>query len=145
MYLLSEPVCTRCRKALPMRALWAFARASDRSTPLKWLNRSGLFTSKFGVECPNCGAKFRVLQGRVRVVRFVCWGALLVAVAVVGAWARRVDLSTPALELFVALLFVYVGFTATERLTPYFARIRPIADGETVGFPLYALYQHRND
>jgi hypothetical protein len=128
-----------------MRMLWAFARASDRSTPLKWLNRCGLFTSKFGVECPNCGAKFRVLQGSVRIARFVCWGALLVAVAAAGAWARRVDLSTPELEFVVALLFVYVGFTATERLTPYFARIRPIVDGETVGFPLYALYQHRND
>ena len=145
MYLLSEPVCTRCDRPLPMRALYAFARASDRSTPLKWLNRSGLFTSKFGVECPSCGAKFRVLQGRVRVARFVCWGALLAAVAFVGAWARRLDLLTSELELFVALLFACAGFAATERLTPYFARIRPIADGETVGFPLYALYQRRND
>jgi len=66
-------------------------------------------------------------------------------VALVGAWARRSGGSTAALELAVALLFAFVGFVATERLTPYFASIRPIADGETVSFPLYALSQRRND
>jgi hypothetical protein len=128
-----------------MRALWAFARASDRSTSLKWLNQSGLFTGKFGVECSNCGARFRVLQGRIRVARFTCWAALLAAVVFVGAWARRLDLYTPELAVFAALLFVWGGFAVTERLTPYFARIRPITQGETVGFPLYVLYRRHND
>jgi len=49
------------------------------------------------------------------------------------------------LDLLVVTLFVFVGFAATERLTPYFASIRLIADGETVSFPLYTLYERRTD
>jgi hypothetical protein len=69
----------------------------------------------------------------------------MAAVALVGERARSSGHSTPELELLVALLFVVAGFVATERLTPYFARIRPMADGETVSFPLYALYERRNE
>jgi hypothetical protein len=69
----------------------------------------------------------------------------MAAVALVGEWARSSGHSTPELELLVALLFVVAGFVAIERLTPYFASIRPIADGETVSFPLYAPYKRRDE
>jgi hypothetical protein len=69
----------------------------------------------------------------------------MAAVALVGEWARSSGRSTAELELLVALLFVAAGLVATERLTPYFASIRPIADGEAVSFPLYALYKRRDE
>ena len=147
MYLLAEPTCTRCSAALPLRALWSFARASDEVTPRDpWLGSSGLFQTKVGVACPRCATKFEVNQTRIRVVRALGWGISFLAVWLLGAWARRDNFALdPTLEL-AGVIALLVGMFALQRVsTPYLARIRPVVDEATVAFPLYSVYERRND
>lgn len=143
--LVSAPMCTRCGSPLPMRALWAFARASDRSALFQWLGRSGLFQTKVGVVCPKCGARFRVVQTRTRIFRVICWGALFGTLWLLGGWLRSRHF-TFGLEVAALLLVVVVAFQlAVERFTPHFAQVRPVGDEEIVGFPLYSAYERTEE
>ena len=145
MSILSKPTCTQCGSALPLRVLWRFARASDERSPYHWLNRSGLFQTKVGVECPNCGAKYRVIQTRIHVVRLLFWGLLFAAAAIIGSWSRRQGFEAGAeIQVVLFALVVACGF-ALERFTPYFTQVRPVQDGENLGFPLYSVYERSKD
>lgn len=147
MHLLSEPTCTRCGSALPLRALWAFARTSDRDTPaFVWLTESGLFRAQVGVACPNCAAKFLVVQTRIRLVRALCWVLLCVIASVAGWWSRRENVAFgEVLEFAVAFIVVGGTLVVVRAFTPYLAQVRPAADEKVVSFPLYSVYERTDD
>jgi hypothetical protein len=145
MSILSKPTCTQCGSALPLGVLWRFARASDEHSPVHWLNRSGPFQTKVGVECPNCGAQYRVIQTRIHVIRLLSWGLLFAAAALIGSWLRRQGFKAGTeIQMVLFALVIACGFVL-ERFTPYFAQVRPVRDGENVGFPLYSVYERSKD
>jgi len=122
-----------------MRALWDFARLEESKVlpGLGFLSRSGLLRGAIGVACPNCGAKLKVVQTRIVLVRVVAWGALLAFYAWFGIWRRQTNLLLPQwLFLSVAVASV-VGLALLLRIaTPYLARVRPVQDGEQLSYPL---------
>src|ERR1700727_784838 len=87
MSLIHEAQCPFCGSTLPIRVLWDFARLEESQVlpGLGFLGRSGLLRGKIGVACPNCRAKFRVLQTRIVLVRVLIWGALVAGAVGVGS------------------------------------------------------------
>jgi hypothetical protein len=144
MSLLQEPQCPRCGSTLPMRALWDFARLEESKVlpGLGFLNRWGLLRGKIGVACPNCRAKFKIVQTRIVLVRLAAWLLLLICAGWFGIWRRRANLVLDQwLEFFVALAVV-LGFMLLQRiLTPYLAQVRPVGDDEQLSYPLKSAYE----
>jgi hypothetical protein len=128
-----------------MRALWGFARLEESYVlpGLGFLKRSGLLRGNVGIACPNCGANFKVVQTRIRIIRLALWLTLFAAAAAVGEWARdggfMIDRKISAGVVVAAVC----GLMVLERfLTPYFAQIRPAQSGETLSYPLKSAYGH---
>ena len=69
-----------------MKALWDFARLSDRNniSPYSYLSPSGLLRGKVGIECPSCGTKFLILDRSIIVARILTSAAVLAGVALGG-------------------------------------------------------------
>lgn len=87
MSLFQECRCLRCGSALPLQVLWDFARVNDAHflPGLNLLTRSGRLRGKTGIACPNCGATFRIVQTRIRIVRVMIWAAFFGSAAFSGA------------------------------------------------------------
>jgi hypothetical protein len=145
MPLIHEPQCPICGSTLPLRALWQFARLEDsRVLPgLSFLNRrSGLLTGKIGIACPNCRAKYRVVQTRIRIVRLSSWGLFLAGAGVFGAWNRHAHLVTDQRLLYGVFFVVVCAFMwSLSILSPYLAEVRPPRDDEHLSYPLRSAYE----
>jgi hypothetical protein len=144
MSLFNESACPQCGNALPLKALWEFARTEDVHVlpGLKLLGRSGLFMGRIGVECPHCSAKLLLIQTRLRLLLLVLWGSLLAAFGLFGSVARAHGLVLS--QVFVAaasLAGIYLTLLLQRRLMPYFADVRLITDSSGVSFPLNSAYE----
>jgi hypothetical protein len=86
MPLFQEAQCLRCGSALPLTAMWDFARANDKHVfpGLRLLTRAGLLRGNIGVQCPNCGVALKVVQTRIRIAFALIWIALLGTAAYLG-------------------------------------------------------------
>jgi hypothetical protein len=147
MALLQEPRCLRCGSALPLKALWDFARLNDKHVlpGLNLLTRSGLLREKLGIECPNCGATFRVVQTRIRIAFALIWAALLGAAASLEDWSTRhvpVFQQRP-LAVLIVVVFAFVIFSLLRIYTPSLALVRLPRDGEKLTFPLQSAHERQ--
>jgi hypothetical protein len=148
MAFFQESRCLQCGSALPLRVLWNFARVNDsHALPgFNLLTRSGLLRGKIGIACPGCGAKFRIVQTRIQIVRLMIWGLALGAAWYAGEWTRHVHLPLDQ-ELAIPVLFVCVLWISFfERICiPRLAQVRPAADAEGLSFPLRSAYEGATD
>ena len=148
MALLQKCRCLQCGGALPLRILWNFARVNDsHALPgFNLLTRSGLLRGRIGIACPSCGARFRIVQTRIQIVRLIIWGLMFGTIWCVGEWIRRVHLPLDQ-KLAIPVLFAGVmGVWFFERsCIPPLAEVRPAADGEGLSFPLRSAYEGASD
>jgi hypothetical protein len=147
MSLLQETQCLGCSSALPLKALWDFARLNDKRVlpGRNLLTRSGLLRGKPGIECPNCGATFRVVQTRIRIAFALIWAALLGTAASLEDWTSRhvpVFQQRP-LAVLVVVVFAFVIFLLLRIYTSNLALVRPPRDGEKLTFPLQSAYERQ--
>src|SRR4051812_23665337 len=126
MPLLHEPLCPVCGHALPLRALWKFARLEQSKVPLfGFLNtHTGLLSKGVGIACPACLTKFKVVQTRIRIVRALSWVLFFACAFLFGASDRRLPF---ALDRRVILGASFVApaamFWLQSFLTPYLAQV----------------------
>jgi hypothetical protein len=130
-----------------MKALWDFARLNDKHVfpGRNLLTSSGLLRGTLGIECPNCGATFRVVQTRIRIAFALIWVALLGTAASLEDWSSRhvsVFQKRPLAVLFM-LVFAFVIFLLLRIYTPRLAMVRPPRDGEKLTFPLQSAYERQ--
>jgi hypothetical protein len=141
MSLLREPRCLRCGGGLPLKVLWEFARINDKQVLARrsLLTRAGLLRGKIGIQCPNCGAEYRVIQRRIRSAFALTWTVL------VGTAAYLEDWSSPhhvpvferrPLSVLMVMVFAFVMFMLLRIYTPRLALVRPARDAEKLTFPL---------
>jgi hypothetical protein len=123
-----------------VKALWDFARLNDKHVlpGLNLLTRSGLLRGKLGIECPNCGATFRVVQTRIRIAFVLTWAALLGTAASLEDWTSG---HVPVFEqrplaVLIVVVLAFVIFLLLRIYTPTLALVRPPRDGEKLTFPL---------
>jgi hypothetical protein len=148
MALFQKCRCLQCGSALPLRVLWNFARVSDsHALPgYNLLTRSGLLRGNIGIVCPSCGAKFRIVQTRIQIVRLIIWGLILGAAWYVGEWSRRVHLPLDQKLAIPVLLVGVIGVWFFERTCiPRLAQVRPASDAEELSFPLRPAYDGASD
>jgi hypothetical protein len=147
MSLLQEPQCLRCGSALPLKVLWDFARLNDEHAlpGFKLLTRSGLLRGKIGIECPSCGAKFRVVQTRIRITFALIWATLLGTAASLEDWtSHHVSVfQRRPLAVLIVIVFAFVIFLLLRIYTPSLALVRPPRDGEQLTFPLRSAYERQ--
>jgi hypothetical protein len=147
MSLLQEPQCLRCGGALPLKVLWNFARLNDKHVlpGLNLMTRSELLRGRVGIECPNCGATFRVVQTRIRIAFALIWAALLGTAASLEDWTSHhipVFRQRP-LAVLIVVVFAFVIFLLLRIYTPSLALVRPPRDGEKLAFPLKSAYERQ--
>jgi hypothetical protein len=148
MSLLQEPRCLRCGSALPLHALWDFARLNDKQVlpGLSLLTRSGLLKGKIGIECPHCGATFRVVQTRIRIAYALIWAALIGTAASLEDWSSHhvsVFQQKP-LAVLMVLVLAFVIFMLLRIYTPRLALVRPPEESEKLTFPLRSAHESQN-
>ena len=143
MALIHEPQCPMCGSTLPLRVLWKFARRVQSMVPaFGFLNsQSGLLRGNIGIACPGCLARFKVVQTRIRVVRFLSWSLLLVCVALFGLWARRAHLAMDKWLVYAVLSTFLISFAWLQSfLTPFLAQVCVAPDDEHLSYPLKSAY-----
>lgn len=117
---------------------------SHVSPALSLLRReSGLLKGKIGIACPQCRAKFRVVQTRIRVLRFLSWALLCACAVWFGEWKRRGNLVLDHNSLAILIISALCALVLTNRyLTPYLAQLRPAGDEEErLSYPLRSAYE----
>src|SRR5216684_8259302 len=143
MALFRECRCLQCGSALPLRVLWKFARISDRHVlpGFNLLTRSGLLKGNVGIACPSCGAKFRIVQTRIKIVRLMIWAGAPGSAWYAGEWSRRVHLALDQRLTIPVLLVCVFGILFFERICiPRLAQVRLAAEAEELSFPLRSAY-----
>ena len=125
--------CPQCDSGLPLKVLWEFSRSSTYGL----VARSGVLKGRIGVVCPNCGAKLRVVQTRIRAFLFMVWAAALGGAWSVGAWLRNAHVVLNQKFEFVGLAVLMSAiFLLQKYCIPYLAQVRLADPGERLGFPL---------
>ena len=146
MSLLQEPQCLRCGGALPLKALWDFARVNDKHVlpGLNLVTRSGLLRGSIGIKCPNCGTSFRVVQTRIRIAYAFVWALLLGTAAYLEDWTTHPHVPVAQqrpLAVLMLLVLAFVIFLLLRVYIPRLALVRPPRDGEKLTFPLQSAYE----
>ena len=141
MSLLREPQCLRCGGGLPLQVLWDFAAIHDKRVPRgrSLLTRAGLLKGKIGIQCPNCGAEYRLMQRRIRIAFALTWAALLGTAACLEDWTGPHHVPVferRPLSVLMVIVFAFVMFMLLRIYTPRLALVRPAKDGEKLTFPL---------
>jgi hypothetical protein len=130
MPLLDPPHCPNCNSEIDLKALW---RAAPK-------NRGMVLSDRVGIVCPVCGVKLRVTQGRVQVSTILVF---VVPFALALLVNRIVPLGTgmPSAKIaWIILAAIYIGgFILQGRLSPRLLRLRFVAAGEEVAYPLVSL------
>jgi DNA-directed RNA polymerase subunit RPC12/RpoP len=125
MPLLSPPHCPNCNSEIDLKELWRAAPKAGRSSRLD---------GKVGIVCPMCGIKLRVLDGRMQIASVVGFVLMLCISAAVGQLTRLYgDKNGSVIGLILIVLAFFIAF---QRSIPKLLRVRPLGEGETVGFPL---------
>jgi hypothetical protein len=125
MSLLSPPRCPQCSGDVPLEALWRVAPT----------NRQNYLAGDFGIQCPQCGARLRILQGRAS------WGTFLLLVAAmflacgVAEHLEKVGVLPKGSFLGAAVLVVILSWPVT-RSAPRLVTLRLAYDGEILEYPL---------
>ena len=150
MSFLREARCLRCGSGLPLKGLWDFARINGKHVlpGLNLLTRAGLLRGKIGIQCPNCGAEYRVIQTRIRIAFALTWIVLLGAAASLEDWSSHHYVPVferRPLSVLIVFIFAFVIFLLLRVYTPRLALVRPPREGEKLIFPLKSAYEHRND
>src|SRR5580704_6597556 len=144
MSLLHEPQCPFCGSALPMRALWDFARLEESKViyGLGFLGEWGLLRGKIGVACPSCRTKLKIVQTRIVLARALAWGVLVASAAWFGIWRRHSALVLDKWLVYGLLLLAYLSVLWLQRVsTPYLAQVRLPRDDEKLSYPLRSAYE----
>jgi len=121
MPLIREPQCSFCGHELPLRARWKFARMEDSRVLPAWSflsPESGLLKGKIGIACPQCRAKFKVVQTRIRVFRLLTWGLFFGCAAGLGEWSRRRNLVLDRNLLIALTLSGLCALALSKRYLP---------------------------
>jgi len=113
-------------------AVWSFLNSE-----------SGLLKGKIGIACPQCRTKFKVVQTRIRVFRFLTWGLFFACAAALGEWSKRGNRVLDHTFLVVLIVSALCALTMLNRyLTPYLAQVHPAADEEAhLSYPLRSAYE----
>jgi hypothetical protein len=144
MSLLQGPRCPICHSALPIRALWDFARLEESKVliGLGFLNRWGLMREKVGLACPSCGAKLKIVQTRIVIVRLAAWAIIVMCAAWFGIRNAQMHFVSDQRVVIAVTLGVFGIFALLQRLwTPILAQVRPVGVGERVSYPLESAYE----
>jgi len=130
MSLLDPPRCPNCNSEVDLKALWQAAPK----------NRGMVLSDRVGIVCPACGVKLRVTQGRVQVSTILVF---VVPFALSLLVNRIVPLGSgmPSAKIaWIILATIYIGgFILQGRLSPRLLRLRFVAKGEEVDYPLVTL------
>jgi len=125
MPLLSPPRCPQCSGEVPLEGLWRVAPT----------NRSNFLMHDTGIQCPHCGARLRILQGRAS------WGTFLLLVTalfLVGGMAEhlvKAGVLPRGSFLGAFVLLVMLSWPLT-RSAPRLVTLRVAYDGEILEYPL---------
>lgn len=135
MPLFSESRCPRCDSGLPLRVLWEFSRSSSYGL----ITKAGLLRGRIGVVCPNCGAKLRVVQTRIRLFVSLLWVAAVGGAWCIGEWIRHAHVILNQTSGILGFFVLFsVGFLVQQYCIPRLAQVRLAAADEQLGFPLSA-------
>ena len=146
MSLLQEPQCLCCGGALPLKALWNFARTNDKHVlpGLNLVTRSGLLRGNIGIKCPNCGTAFRVVQTRIRIAFALVWALLVGTAAYLEDWTSQPHVPIARqrpLAVLMLLVLAFVIFLLLRVYTPRLALVTSPREGEKLTFPLQSAYE----
>ena len=125
MPLLSPPRCPQCSGDVPLEPLWRVAPT----------NRSNFLVGDIGIQCPHCGARLRILQGRASWGVFFLFLAALFLVGGVTDYFVRAGVLPRGAFLGVFVLLVILSSPVT-RAAPRLVSLRVAYDGEILRFPL---------
>jgi hypothetical protein len=128
MPLTSDPQCPRCLQSVALQPLWRTAPTG------KW----GLvLNGTFGITCPHCGAKLRVLQTPMRLVITAIFASIIGASLYFENTVRGVGTPSDRKNVVVGVFALLVILMPTLRyLAPKLAELRLLQDNEIVQFPL---------
>jgi hypothetical protein len=133
MPLIQDSRCPQCGSGLPLKVLWEFSRSSAYGL----VTKCGILRGKIGIVCPNCGAKLRVVQTRIRLFVFLLWVAGLGGAWAVGEWMRHAHVVlNQATEFLGIAVLVSAIFALQKFYIPHLAQVRLAAPGEQLGLPL---------
>src|SRR5258708_15805056 len=128
MPLASDRQCPRCLRSVALMALW-------RAAPT---GRWGLvLDGKFGIMCPHCGAKLRVIQTPMRFVIAATFASIIGVSLYFGNTLREVAGASDRRVVMAGVLALYVILILLLRyLAPKLAELRILQDDALVQFPL---------
>ena len=133
MPLFSESRCPRCDSGLPLKVLWEFSRSSSYHL----ITKAGLLRGRIGVVCPNCAAKLRVVQTRIRVFVSLLWAAAVGGAWCIVEWIRHAHVVlNQTSEILGFFVLFSLGFIVQQYCMPRLAQVRLAAADEQLGFPL---------
>ena len=142
MLLIHDSRCPQCGSGLPLKVLWEFSRSSTYGL----VTRSGVLRGKIGIVCPNCRAKLRVVQTRIRLFVFLLWVAGLGGAWAVGEWMRQAHVVlNQATQLLGFGVLASAIFVLQKFCIPHLAQVRLASPGERLGFPLSSAYENESD
>ena len=142
MPLLKDSRCPQCSGGLPLKVLWEFSRSSSYGL----VKESGVLRGKIGIVCPNCGAKLRVVQTRIRLFVFLLWVACFGCAWSLGEWLRHAHIVlAQTTEVLGVGVLVFAIFLLQKFCIPHLAQVRLASPGEQLGFPLSSPYGNASD
>jgi hypothetical protein len=95
---------------------------------------------------PNCGAKLRVVQTRIRVFLFLLWTVAFGGAWFVGEWMRHAHVVLNQRSQVLGLVVVgYAIFLLQKYCIPHLAQVRLAGAGEQLGFPLSGAYGNQSN
>jgi hypothetical protein len=134
--------CPQCDSGLPLKVLWEFSRSSSYGL----VTRSGTLRGRIGIVCPNCGAKLRVVQTRVRVFLFLIWVVAFGGAWSAGEWMRHAQIVlNQKFEVLGLVAFMSAIFILQKYCIPHLAQVRLAGPSEQLGFPLSGAYGNPSD
>lgn len=144
---MREARCLGCGGRLPVKVLWDFARIDARQGRAApgLLTRAGLLRGKIGIQCPNCGAGYRVVQTRIRIAYALTWTVLLGMAAYLEDWTGHHHMSVfqrRPLSVLIVIVLAFVMFLLLQIYAPRLALVRPARHGEQLSFPLASALEH---
>src|SRR5258708_19904210 len=127
MPLASDRQCPRCLRSVALMALW-------RAAPT---GRWGLvLDGKFGIMCPHCGAKWRVIQTPMRFVIAATFASIIGVSLYFGNTLREVAGASDRRVVMAGVLALYVILILLLRyLVPKLAELRILQANEPLHSP----------
>jgi DNA-directed RNA polymerase subunit RPC12/RpoP len=142
MPLLRDTRCPQCDSGLPLKVLWEFSRSSSYDL----VRKSGVLRGRIGIVCPNCGAKLRIVQTRIRVFLFLLWAIAFGGAWFVGEWMRHAHVVLNRMSQVLGLVVLGTAIVLLQKYCiPHLAQVRLAGADEQLGFPLSGAYGNQSD